>query len=760
MFGKRVPAKAFGVKVSSRYRIVRKLGEGGMGEVYAAHDERLDRPVAIKRLRPNSGDGKERERLWREARTAASVSHPNICQLYEIDSDGDELFLAMELLDGEPLSARLARGPLPSGEAGQIALSILSALGALHQKGIVHRDLKPSNIFLAKHAVKLLDFGLARPFTSELGTTHKDLTIPGMVMGTPRYMAPEQIEGGLVDARSDLFVVGSVLYEMLAGRSAFNGNSVFAVARAITHEEPAVLGGSPDVVALDRVIHRALRKQPEDRYQSAAVFAQELRSALLAIDSVSVIPVRPITRLVVMPFRVLRPDPSIDFLAFSLADAVSSALSGLPSVVIRSTAAAARFVSETPDLAALASALDVDVVLLGSLLSSGQQVRVNAQLVHAPSGTLMRAITSHSATDEIFQLQDALAKQIVDSLSLSLTAREQGRINRDAPASAEAYELYLRANQMQLDVSKWTAALDLYRRSVEIDPQFAPAWARLGRCYRLIGKFGDSANAMANAARGEQAITRALEINPNLSLAHQLYAYIEVEAGHAREAMVRLLERVRHAPSEPELFAGLVHCCRYCGLLEASTAAHERAHRLDPAVLTSVAQTYMLLNDWERALAVDRSAPSIAKPTALYQLGRTDEALAMIRPFIEQPDLQPQLRTALEVMAAAFESRWDEVIRHTRRLADSNFTDPEGQFHWAGALAMAGERDGALELLERSIERGFYAASALVSYPNLDPLRATSDFRHIVRRAEERRREALEAFRAADGPQLLGLPNI
>jgi len=337
------------VKTPSRYRIVRKLGEGGMGEVYAAHDERLDRPVAIKRLRPDRSDGQERERLWREARAAASVNHPNICQLYEIDSEGDELFLAMELLDGEPLSARLTRGALPVGEAGQIGLSVLGALAALHLKGIVHRDLKPSNIFLAQHGVKLLDFGLARPLTAG-----KDLTIPGMVMGTPRYMAPEQIEGGVVDARSDLFVLGAVLYEMVAARPAFNGNSVFAVARAITSEEPAALGGSASVVALDRVIHRALRKRPDDRYQTAAAFAQELRAALLAMDSASISPVRPITRLVVMPFRVLRPDPSIDFLAFSLADAVSSALSGLGSVVVRSTAAASRFATDTPDLAGLA----------------------------------------------------------------------------------------------------------------------------------------------------------------------------------------------------------------------------------------------------------------------------------------------------------------------------------------------------------------------------------------------------------------------
>ena len=233
-----------------------------MGIVYAAHDERLDRPVAIKRLRPESQDGQERERLWREARTAASVSHPNICQLYEIDSEGDELFLTMELLDGEPLSARLARGPLRPNEAGQIALSVLSALGALHQKGIIHRDLKPSNIFLAQHGVKLLDFGLARPVAGALDGTGRDLTMPGVVMGTPRYMAPEQIEGGVADARSDLFVLGSVLYEMLSGKPAFDGNSVFAVARAITRDEPAALGGSSGIVALDRVIHRATAQAP------------------------------------------------------------------------------------------------------------------------------------------------------------------------------------------------------------------------------------------------------------------------------------------------------------------------------------------------------------------------------------------------------------------------------------------------------------------------------------------------------------------
>src|SRR5215216_1525173 len=224
-------------KASGRYRILRKLGEGGMGAVFEAHDERLDRPVAIKRMHGRFGDGQDRQRLWREARAGASVNHPNVCQIYEIAEDGDELILAMELLEGEPLSARLAKGALSPGEAGQIALAVLSALGALHQKGVVHRDLKPSNIFLSQNGVKLLDFGLARPL---LGSTAAAgaLTLPGVLVGTPSYMAPEQIDGNEVDARSDLFVLGVVLYEMLSGRLPFAGDSVFEVAHAITHDEP------------------------------------------------------------------------------------------------------------------------------------------------------------------------------------------------------------------------------------------------------------------------------------------------------------------------------------------------------------------------------------------------------------------------------------------------------------------------------------------------------------------------------------------
>ena len=745
--------------MTGRYRIVQKLGEGGMGIVYAAHDDRLDRPVAIKRIRPGLSDGQERQRLWREARTAASVNHPNVCQLYEIDEDSEGLFLTMELLEGEPLSAALGRGRLSPSEGVQIGLAVLSALAALHRKGIVHRDLKPSNIFLSRHGVKLLDFGLARPFVSHAAPDETGLTRPGLLLGTPRYMAPEMIEGRVVDARSDLFVMGVVLYEMLAGEPPFGGDSVFQVARAIMEDEPPALGGSPGVVGLDRIVHRSLRKEVGERYQTADAFAQDLRSTLSITDTSEVSLLRPMTRLVVLPFRVLRPDPSIDFLAFSLADAISSALSGLPSLVVRSTAAASRFAADTPDIPALASALDVDVLLLGTLLSSGDQVRVSAQLVQAPSGTLVRVITSQSPTGEIFQLQDTLAKSIVESLSISLTAADRGRINRDAPANHEAYEYYLRANEIQLDAKQWATARDLYLRCLERDPRFAPAWARLGRCYRLLGKYGDPSQAQSNLALGEDAIKRALDINPDLSVAHNLYAHVEVDAGHGREAVVRLLDRVRRAASEPELFAGLVQACRYCGLLDASVAAYERAHRLDRDVVTSVAQTFMLQGEWERAIAVDRSDPPFTTASALVQLGRGPEGIELLRTAIAR-GLHPHLHNLLGGMIASFEGRHDEVIRQTYQAIESGFGDPEALYHWAGALAQAADHDGALGLLERSIDGGFHPASALVHDPRFDSVRATPDFSQIVQRADELQREALEAFRAADGPRLLGLPHV
>ncbi|TMQ72278.1 MAG: serine/threonine protein kinase [Candidatus Eisenbacteria bacterium] len=309
------------------YVITGTLGQGGMGIVYAAQDERLGRAVALKTMTSLSGDETARRRFWREARAAASVNHPNICQLYEIGEESGELYIAMELLEGEALAERLKRGSLNVAEALPVGLGILSALAALHARGVIHRDLKPSNVFLTRHGVKLLDFGLARASDPEIARhmgSIADLTSPGMMMGTPRYMAPEQITGEPMDARSDLFAAGAVLFEALSGRPAFGGRSVVEILHATLHEQPPALTGSPAVAAVDRVIRRAMSKRPADRQESADAMADELRAVRVAFGDETPAMARALTRLVVLPFRVLRPDPETDFLAFSLPDAIAS----------------------------------------------------------------------------------------------------------------------------------------------------------------------------------------------------------------------------------------------------------------------------------------------------------------------------------------------------------------------------------------------------------------------------------------------------
>ncbi|HZM27234.1 MAG TPA: FlgO family outer membrane protein, partial [Gemmatimonadales bacterium] len=536
------------------YRIKDKLGEGGMGVVYAAEDERLGRTVALKMLREATGDRSARERLRREARVAASISHPNVCRLYEVGEHQGELFLAMELLEGESLAARIVRGPLPLSDALPIMLSILDALDALHTQGVIHRDLKPSNVFLASVGIKLLDFGLAQRAETYVDRTETQLSLAGMLVGTPRYMAPERLQGRASDARADVFAAGAVLFELLIGKPVFDGATIMEVMHAVIYEQTPVLGGSPAIAAADRIIHRAMAKNPDERYSSARAMADDIRSALQLTDSGEMIRARPMTRLIVLPFRILRSDPETDFLAFSLADAITISLSGLESLLVRSTLTAARFGGDTPDLRALAGQADVDIVLTGTLLRAGDQLRVNAQLIEAPGGAVLWSLTSQVPLGDVFQLQDALAQRIVGSLELPLSARDQRLLKHDVPATAKAYEFYLRANKLGYDPKQWAVTRDLYLQCLEEDPSYAPAWARLGRICRVLGMYTER-DSQELFRQAESAFKRALELNPQLPLAHNLYTYLEVELGGAREAMLRLLERAQGCAGDPELFA-------------------------------------------------------------------------------------------------------------------------------------------------------------------------------------------------------------
>jgi serine/threonine protein kinase/tetratricopeptide (TPR) repeat protein len=738
------------------YRVLAKLGEGGMGIVYSALDGRGER-VALKVIRDSSQDPLTRKRFEREARLASSLDHPGVCRIIDIGEADGAPYIAMELLEGESLAERMKRGALPMADTVNLGLGVLGALGAIHDSGLVHRDLKPSNVFLTGSGPKLLDFGLARPVAvadPKDGLTQSVVTQKGEILGTPHYMAPEQIAGGAIDARTDLFAMASMLFEMAAGRPAFRGRTVMEVLHATLYEQPPALGGSASAATLDRIIRRGLAKAAEDRPASAAAMATDLASALVANDTGALPRVVAMTRLMVLPFRILRPDPETDFLAFSLPDAITTSLSGLSALVVRSSVAAARFGGDSPDFRRMATEADVDVVVTGTLLRSGERVRVTTQLVEAPAGTLLWSQSTQVTLTDIFELEDGLVHRIVEALALPLTAREHRLLAQDVPESTKAYEYYLRGNQLSLDSNSWGVARDLYLQCVEEAPRYAPAWARLGRVHRLLAKFATRRSPELEQ-KADRAFQRALDLNPELALAHSLYAQFEVEAGRPKDAMVRLLGRAHAAGPQLDLYVGLVHACRYCGLLEASVAAHENARRLDPQVRTSVNFTYLAQGQYERAIAADEPGNIFGTSNyALGALGRKDEVLEMCREM--EPKVLGAERELLRLQRGGVE-RDPVAIRKVMSSLMTAMRDPEGIYFGVRALAFVGLHEEALGHFERVVEGGYFCVPHFHNDPWLRDLRAHQGFAALIGRAEALYAEARRAFEDSSGPALLGV---
>ena len=493
---------------------------------------------------------------------------------------------------------------------------------------------------------------------------------------------------------------------MLVGAAPFRATSLAAIADKILHTDPPVLGGSPGIAAADRVIHHALAKVPGQRYAGAPAMADDLRTVLHARDDESR-RARAVTRFVVLPFRLLRPDAEIDFLGFSLADAITNSLSSLESLVVRSSLAAARFAAAVPDLTVIASEVDVDAMLTGTLLRVGEQLRVSVQLVEVPGGGLMWSDTSQVPVGDLFRLQDDLSRRIVESLALPLSRRERRALGRDVPASATAYEFYLRANQLSHDPAFLDVARDMYLQSVQADPQYAPAWARLGHLYRVTGKFRGEHDTLG---RAESALNRALELNPELSTADRVYAQIEVDYGRAQDAMVRLIRRASSLSSDPELFAALVHVCRYCGLLQASLAAHERARRLDPNVRTSVQCTLFMAGDFLGAAAAPGGYAAIGG-IALAIAGHPD-AIRLCREECETLHIAKMTTFAklFDERVAMLEGTGDTAALKvaTEAVIAGGLRDPEGLFMLALGLAHFGGEDRAAAILADVVERGYF----------------------------------------------------
>jgi TolB-like protein/tetratricopeptide (TPR) repeat protein len=745
-----------------RYVIVRQLGRGGMGIVYVARDERLDRDVALKII-AGLPDDAARTRFWREARAAASVSHPHICQVFEVDEAGAQLYLTMELLQGEPLDRRLLTGPVAPADAVPIALGVLSALSALHSRGLVHRDIKPSNVFLTSHGPKILDFGLARPALSTRVSSDVTEALPitdaGMIVGTPHYMAPEQVTGDALDGRADIYAVGAVLFQMLAGRPPFTGTGADVLFAALK-ENPPALQGPPAVIAIDRIIRRAMRKDRRERYASAEEMVTDLSTVSLSGTTIgSAVPVRALTRIVVPPLRIARTDPDIAFLSFGLAEVVSGSIASLGNVVVRAPAVAARWTEEATDPRRLAAEADVDLVIASTLLRSGAQLRITAQLLDATSSTVIGSTTVKGSMDDVFALEDAFSSAVMALLRPQLTpsaSKVPEAARRDVPANPRAFELFLRGMEEAKELTQIAKARDLFAQAVQEDPKFAPAWAALGRAQRVYGKYYADRDALDQQAA--TAFATALELSPELPLAHRYLTHWEAEHGRAGDAIARLMKHAVTNRHDAQLFAGLVHACRYAGLIDASLAAHDEAMRLDPNVATSVEYTIAHLPGGAKraALMTTSRVGGLDGVFPAVILGDPDDTREVLK-SITIDSVPPAFRRSYEAVIAFAERRTADIIPAVE-AAIAVHVDPEALFLFGMLLLRACATERGLQVIGGAVRAGYTPATTLRDNDAFAGLRGNTIFLSIENEAWDTLRANQAQFESVGGPELLGMP--
>ena len=453
----------------------------------------------------------------------------------------------------------------------------------------------------------------------------------------------------------------------------------------------------------------------------------------------------------------MKSDEQTDFLASSLPEAISNSLSGMNNLIVRSSLMAARL-ENPPDPKRVAVEADVDAFLTGSLLRAGDRFRLTCQLIEAPSGSVFWSESADSSMQDLFVLQDELCEHMLQSLKLPLDERELRTSRRDVPATARAYECYLRANQIVVTRTPNNMALarDLYLQCLEESPDYAPAWARLGRVYHFLDKFDEDAGE--NLKHAEKAFRRAFHLNPDLPIAHNFYTSVECDQGRAQNAMLRLLERARSRRNDPELFAGLVQACRYCDELEASIAAHHRGRHLDPHLMTSAAHTYFLLGDYGSTIDwYGKKVGYYLDCAALAAQGDTQTALALLRERTQSKGGVSAIQRIMLSLRAYLEGDWEECLNSIETGEAIILKDPETSFYTARHLAAINQTDRAISALSNAIDKGYLCATAISRDPWFASLQHSPRFAELMRKAELRRSESHAAFLAAGGEQVISV---
>ena len=817
----------------AHYQIISLLGAGGMGEVYLAHDTRLGRKVALKVLQPElTRDERDLRRFEHEAQAASALNHPNILTIYEFGQVQEMRFIVSEYIEGLTLRYKMASGRLELSAAIDIAVQIASALAAAHACGIVHRDIKPDNVIVrADGIVKVLDFGIAKLGQKEAGRTSRSgMTVtstastPGMVVGTAKYMSPEQARGAEVDGRSDIFSLGSVMYEMVTGRPAFEGETASdLMAEILKVDPPPPVEFAPDVPQeIERIIVKALRKDRETRFQAVrdllidlqdfrkeAEFQAKLqrstgsrtarmRSASrtpsravpaltpdqtsspatlpkrragrwlwqLAVLLVAVVATgyfyarksnppptsaRPRT-LAILPFRNLKQDPQTDFLGFSLADAIITKLGYVNALTIRPSSSIDKYRNQVIDSKQVAADLNVDTLLTGSFIKDGDDLRITAQLIDVKPDKILWRDSIDLKYDKLLTVQDRVSQQIIKELELNLSPREAENLKPEKPISTVAYEYYLRGIDLY-SLDEFAAAIKMLEKSTAIEPNYAPAWAHLGRAYTTNASlhFG----GREDYGKAQAAYEKAIALNPALVEPRIYMANLLTDTGRVEQAVPLLRSALRDSPNIAEAHWELGYAYRFGGMLEDSVAECAKARQIDPLVKinSSAMNSYLYLRQYEKFLqslpANDSVYIIFYRGFGEYYLNDLDQAAKDFdRAFEKDPSLLPaNVGKALSYSIKHDNASGVRLLKHTEsRIEERGVSDAEGIYKVAQAYAVLGDKVSALQMLRHSIEGGFFCYPYFEHDPLLQNLRDEPQFQALMSQALHRYEQFKTAF--------------
>ena len=730
-----------------------------MGEVYRARDTRLDRDVAVKVLTEQlSSSAALRERFEREARAISRLNHPHVCTLYDIGHQDGVDYLVMEYLDGETLADALARGPLPLKDALRIGIEVAGALDTAHRLGVVHRDLKPGNIMLTASGAKVLDFGLAKyepqSVATDDATMQKPLTEEGTLLGTPQYMAPEQLEARPADARTDIFALGAILYEMIAGRRAFEGSSRASLIGAIMQSNPAPLKPT----SIDKIVRRCLAKNPNDRYQTTREVEEALRNAdvpagwlrvvLAAAVAAAVIlaiaafffthrPQKSKT-IAVLPFAALGLDHSRDYLRLAIPDEITTILSYSHDLAVRPFSVSRRLSGDI-DPRDAAKKLNASHIVSGHVLDEGGHLSVTLEAIDASADTVLW----HEVLDvpDLITMRRELAARVENGLLPRLGIRAAGESSR--PKSSDAYALYLRAVAAPSDPVPNREALALLEQAVALDPDFAPAWAALAR--RAYNSYSYDNGGPAALARAQDAAQRALALDPNLVEAATRLIVMRTEEGEVVEAYRDAKRLVARRPDSAESHFALSYTLRYGGALQEAASECNIAWSIDKdnRNLRSCALVFSHLRDYDRAEEFIRRdagtewSRNFESYILLWQ-GRTNDAVRVL-------DGVPLRGPLLQRCAAHAPA--DEIDRLLDQATKSYLARRDGEVLSlvADDAAFCGRPEKALAFLREGLNRN-YCNPGVDSDPLLAPVRALPGYaplRADAMQCQERFRNAL-----------------